>query len=61
VLFNAHASIKAPNNLELGIYGKNLANKIYYNNAVGAAASFGVDLAYYGAPRTFGVELKKRF
>ncbi len=43
---------------EIALYGENLTNRVYLANAVRGISS---TLLYYGAPRTYGIELSRRF
>ncbi|GAA0376289.1 TonB-dependent receptor [Bowmanella denitrificans] len=46
---------------QLSLYGNNLTDKRYRQHGFDLSASPGVQLGYYGAPRTFGINLKYRF
>jgi iron complex outermembrane receptor protein len=43
------------------LYGKNLTDKHYRQHGFDLSASPGVQLGYYGAPRTFGIDIKYGF
>jgi iron complex outermembrane receptor protein len=43
------------------LYGKNLTDKHYRQHGFDLSASPGVQLGYYGAPRTFGIDIKYEF
>ena len=58
-LFNARVSYETPN-WSVAIWGKNLANKYYYNYGLNINI-FGLDYLNRGTPRTYGVELTARF
>ncbi|GAB3028978.1 TonB-dependent receptor [Bowmanella dokdonensis] len=45
----------------VSLYGKNLTDRLYREHGFDLSASPGVQLGYYGAPRTFGVNVKYRF
>lgn len=47
--------------LEIALFGKNLLNKKYRTNALDFDSSSGYNIAFYGDPRTYGVELKWTF
>jgi iron complex outermembrane recepter protein len=47
--------------IDLSVYGKNVANKIYELNASDDTAQFGFVSKQYGDPRTFGVEVRYSF
>lgn len=46
---------------QVSLYGKNLTDKRYRQHGFDLSASPGVQLGYYGAPLTFGVNVKYRF
>jgi iron complex outermembrane recepter protein len=61
-LWNARIGLeqlKGPGDSKMRIsaWGKNLANKAYWNFGVNIFSSFGFDINTYGEPRTFGVDL----
>ena len=58
-LFNGRLSYDT-DNWSVAIWGKNLANKYYYNYGLNINI-FGVDYLNRGMPRTFGVEATARF
>jgi iron complex outermembrane receptor protein len=64
-LVNGRAGLKLNNGLELSLFGKNLTNKQYYNQAYDAGYTpnlfWGVRQAYVGAPRTYGIEARYKF
>jgi iron complex outermembrane receptor protein len=43
---------------EIALFGDNLLNRVYIANAVRGVTS---SLQYYGAPRTFGLEINRKF
>jgi iron complex outermembrane recepter protein len=51
--------IKGPGDsmMRVSAWGKNLANKAYYNFGVNIYSSFGFDINTYGEPRTYGLDL----
>lgn len=46
--------------LDIAVFGKNLTNKHYWNNATNGE-SLGFNLAFPGEPRRFGVQVRKTF
>lgn len=48
-------------NLDISLWAKNLANQLYFAEISDLTGDVGSDVGYVGAPRTFGVELTKRF
>ena len=46
---------------ELALFGNNLLNRSYVVNGIDFAASFGHATRFFSAPRTYGVELRRRF
>jgi iron complex outermembrane receptor protein len=48
-------------NLDLALYGRNLTGKEYYAAANALDRALGYNVVVPGAPRTFGLELTKRF
>lgn len=46
--------------LDIALFGKNLTNKRYWNNATNGE-SLGFNLAFPGEPRRFGVQIRKNF
>lgn len=46
---------------QLNLFGKNLTDKRYRQHGFDLSASPGVQLGYYGDPRTFGVQLTYRY
>ena len=49
------------NGVQLAAFGKNLTNRVYKQNGVDFLSSLGFDIAYFGAPRTYGVELSWKY
>ncbi|QDC37265.1 TonB-dependent receptor [Sphingobium fuliginis] len=49
-----------PWDLDIAVFGKNLTNKHYWNNATNGE-TLGFNLAFPGEPRRFGVQIKKTF
>jgi iron complex outermembrane receptor protein len=47
--------------VKVGLYVKNLANKLYYTGGSAGAEDFSVESATFGAPRTFGVAVREDF
>lgn len=64
-LINGRVALNLRNGLELSVYGKNLSDKQYYNQAFQAGYTpglfWGARQAYEGAPRTYGVEVRYKF
>ena len=61
-LVNARASLFLQDHkVEIALYGKNLANRVYMQNGASVLTSFGFAEGYFGEPRTFGIELQGRF
>jgi iron complex outermembrane recepter protein len=55
-LYNARLTLAAPNNRwNVAIFGENLADKLYRQSMIRVDNVFGT-LAYFGAPRTYGIE-----
>lgn len=48
-------------NAKVSIFGKNLTKEKYLSSGAGPYESLGVDFAIVGEPRTFGIEVVKRF
>lgn len=46
---------------QVSLYGNNVTDKEYRQHGFDLSASPGVQLGYYGAPRTYGLNLKYRF
>ncbi len=57
-LLSAYASWEAPNGLKLAVYGKNLTDEEYQTHII---KNVGIGFSVFGAPRSFGVALSKRF
>lgn len=55
---NARVFWRMGNGLELGVWGKNLTNSVYYQGASILPAGDGM---FYAPPRTYGLEAKFRF
>jgi iron complex outermembrane recepter protein len=47
--------------VKVGLFVKNLANRLYYTGGDAAALDFSVDSAAFGAPRTFGIAIREDF
>lgn len=47
--------------VKVGLFVKNLANKLYYTGGSAGAEDFSVESAAFGAPRTFGVSIREDF
>ena len=62
-LFNARVDYTSigGTNFDVGVYIKNLTDKLYAVERNNALNSGGYDIYYYGDPRTYGVELKYHF
>lgn len=48
-------------NLSLAVWGRNLFNKRYIENAIPFSDSLGFQTGVYGAPRTYGIEASYKF
>jgi iron complex outermembrane recepter protein len=59
-VWNARASLALPNDWDIAVWGKNLADERYVTQGVNNLP-LGVGFRVYGAPRTFGVTLSKAF
>ena len=60
-LLNARAAVKLDEpNVEFAVFGKNLTDEVYKSTGFGVMDSFGWALAWYGPPRTFGVQVSIR-
>jgi iron complex outermembrane receptor protein len=46
---------------EIALFGRNLFDRRYLNGALDFTDGFAVTALYYGAPRTFGLELSRKF
>jgi len=46
---------------ELGIFGENLLDRRYFNGGASFEDGFALGTANFGAPRTYGVEVRRRF
>ena len=42
-------------------WGKNLSDKLYYPNMINVEGSYGSDYRMRAAPRTYGLEISRRF
>lgn len=52
---------EASEHWNLSLYGKNLTDKQYRHHGFDLSASPGVEIGYYGAPRTFGLNARYTF
>lgn len=59
-VWNARASVALPNDWEVAVWGKNLADEEYVTQGVNNLP-LGFGFRVYGAPRTFGVTVSKAF
>ncbi len=59
-VWNARASLALPNDWEVAVWGKNLADEQYVTQGVNNLP-LGVGFRVYGAPRTFGFTVSKAF
>lgn len=58
-LVNAQATLRMANEqIELSLWGKNLADKEYFTGVANFYTAFGTANRYYGTPRTFGIGAK---
>jgi len=47
---------------EIALWGKNLTDAYYFRNAIaGTVSTYGFAVRYYEPPRTYGIELQRRF
>jgi iron complex outermembrane recepter protein len=46
---------------EIGVFGDNLLNRRYINGAISFEDGFALSTASFGPPRTYGVEIRRRF
>ena len=61
-LLNARLSLHLPRDLDISLWGKNIGNQPYYQQGVALDASgIGSNFAWPGLPRTYGVEVIKRW
>jgi outer membrane receptor protein involved in Fe transport len=60
-LVNADIRYDISPTLFLDVYGKNLTNKIYMNDALDLSSTLGNVLTYYAPPLLFGIKLEKKF
>jgi iron complex outermembrane receptor protein len=47
--------------VKVGLFVKNLTNRLYYTGGSAGAEDFSVESATFGAPRTFGVVVRQEF
>ena len=47
--------------ISLGVFGRNLTNKIYYTGGLPQYPNSSANYAAYGAPRQYGVEARVKF
>jgi iron complex outermembrane receptor protein len=47
--------------LKVGLFVKNLANRLYYTGGSGSASDYSVNSATFGEPRTFGIAIRQDF
>ena len=59
-VWNARASVALPNNWEIAVWGKNLADEEYVTQGVNNLP-LGFGFRVYGTPRTFGLTVSKAF
>jgi iron complex outermembrane receptor protein len=59
-LLNGRLSLVGANNWEVGVWGRNIANRFYLTNAVDVQG-FGFDYRHIGTPRMFGVDAQYHF
>lgn len=61
-LLNARLSYRIDSqDLEIALFGKNLTDKVYADSALSLESGLGFNIISIAAPRTFGLELTKRF
>ena len=60
-LLNGRVEATIHDRVTIGIWGKNLTNKYYYTYGLDLTKSLGYALAWGGAPRTFGADVKYKF
>ena len=46
---------------EIGLFGENLLDRRYLNGGINFEDGFALSDAYYGAPRTYGVQIRREF
>ena len=59
-VWNARASVALPNDWEIAVWGRNLADEEYVTQGVNNLP-LGFGFRVYGAPRTFGLTVSKAF
>jgi iron complex outermembrane receptor protein len=60
-LLDARAGIGFGRGIEIAVFGKNLTNTVYKATGADFLGSLGADVAWFGPPRTYGVELSWKF
>jgi iron complex outermembrane receptor protein len=61
-LLDARIGLKLPDGrTELALWGRNLLDRRYLNGALDFTDGFAVTAVYFGAPRSFGLELRRSF
>jgi iron complex outermembrane receptor protein len=60
-LIDFHLNYDGLEHWQVSLYGKNLTNEYYRQHGFDLSASPGVELGYYGAPRTFGINARYNF
>ena len=46
---------------EIALFGENLLNRRYLNSGINFEDGFAVSICYYGAPRMYGLEVRRSF
>jgi len=61
-LWNGRIALDLPDGrTQIAVFGRNLFDKHYMNDGIEFADSLSLGLAFFGAPRTVGVEINRKF
>jgi outer membrane receptor protein involved in Fe transport len=60
-IYNARLNWQINDALSVSAWGKNLADKTYYDGGTGEAASLGLVMKSFAAPRRYGIDLRYEF
>jgi iron complex outermembrane recepter protein len=61
-LLDARMSLELPDGkTEVALFGSNLLNRSYFNNGFDVSSTIGVATRFQGAPRRYGIELRRRY
>jgi iron complex outermembrane receptor protein len=61
-LLSGRISVLLPDGkTEIALFGENLLNRRFINSGINFEDGFAVSLGYYGAPRFYGVEIRRQF